>query len=296
MPKENTHLWFANEVLQSYPDHQLVRDVSGHIGRFYLGSFIPDTFFYASTERLVGISETLHGKNNTPTNEAVITVLDHAGGMHDIAFILGYVTHCALDIVFHPVINAIAGDYYDEDPAQRSRSVYLHRWIETCLDDRLGNRLRIYRLTRPALVKDLAYEDFIVSKFHAPSTALRRTLSRQLLFNRLFASRRAYAVFKLLHGLGALRSRELLSLFYGDVKNGCEGLGEPTACFGVQTGAEFLPPDPDILFSRARGKALAMMRAAYGFAKGSVSEEQLLEAIPGENLGTGELPSRLGRS
>jgi len=27
-----------------------------------------------------------------------------------------------------------------------------------------------------------------------------------------------------------------------------------------------------------------------------VSEEQLLEAIPGENLGTGELPSRLGRS
>lgn len=290
MPKENTHLRFAHEVLHSCPDPRMLRDVSGRISHYYLGSFIPDTFFYASRESLVDISEVLHGKGGTLTNEAVISVLDHARDARDIAFILGYITHCALDIVFHPVVNALAGDYYDKDPAKRSRSAYLHRRIETCLDIRTGNRLRIYDLTRPGLIRGLAYEDFIHTRFAAPKQSLRRTLLRQLLFNRLFASPAAYAAVSLLFGLGVLHARETLSLFYSNVKNGNTCIQEPITYSESGTGTE-RQVYPSMLFTRARDKALAMMLAAYGYTRGSVSLEQLLEAIPGENLSTGEIPS-----
>ncbi len=289
MPKENTHLWFAQETLHHVPDPQLLRDVSGHMGRYYLGSFIPDTFFYASDSALSDISETLHGKNGAPTNEAVLSVLDQARGMHDIAFALGYVTHCALDIVFHPVINALAGNYYDEDPVQRSRSAYLHRRIETCLDVRINNRLRIYRLTSPGLVRGLAYEDFISGRFSASRRALEITLFKQLLINRLFASRAAYAAIRLFYGLGILRHQEVLSLFYANVGDGIDCLQDPVSYYDGKTRSE-KSVSLDTLFARALDKALDMMLAAYGYARGSVSREQLLDAIPGASLSTGEIP------
>ncbi len=290
MPKENTHLWFAQETLHHVPDPQLLRDVSGHMGRYYLGSFIPDTFFYASDRALSGISETLHGKDRALTNEAVLSVLDHARGMHDVAFALGYVTHCALDIVFHPVVNALAGDYYDEDPVRRSRSAYLHRRIETCIDMCIDNRLRIYRLTSPGIIRGLAYEDFIVSRFSVSRRALVITLFKQLLVNRLFASRTAYAAVRLLYGLGIVHQQEVLSLFYADVgrSDGC--LQDPLSCYDGKTHSGKRMP-LNTLFARAREMALAMMLTAYGYVRGSVSREQLLDAIPGASLSTGEVPA-----
>jgi hypothetical protein len=289
MPKENTHLWFAHEVLHHCPDPRLLRDVSENVRSYYLGSFIPDTFFYASGNSLTDISEILHGKNNTPTNEAVISVLDHARSIRDIAFILGYTTHCALDIVFHPVVNALAGNYYDNDPVQRSRSVYQHRHIETCLDDRIGNRLRIHRLTRPGLVRGLAYEDFICRRFAAPRHSLRRTLSRQLMFNRMFTSPAAYAAVRSLYRLGILPSREILPLFYPNQRHDTSCIQNPIVYFDTKTGAE-RQVHLEALFTRARSKALTMMLAAYGFFRGTDSRKHLLEAIPGENLSTGEVP------
>ena len=291
MPKENTHLWFAQETLHHVPDPQLLRKVSGHVGRYYLGSFIPDTFFYASDGALSEISETLHGKGGAPTNEAVLSVLDHARGMHDIAFALGYVTHCALDIVFHPVVNALAGDYYDEDPVQRSRSAYLHRRIETCLDVHIGNRLRIYRLTSPGLIRGLAYEDFISTRFSTSRRALEITLFKQLMLNRLFASRAAYAATRLLYGLDIVHHQEVLSLFYADVGSDDGCMQDPLSCYDGKIRSQE-SVSLNTLFARARDEALSMMLAAYGYARGSVSREKLLDAIPGASLSTGEVPSR----
>jgi len=294
MPKENTHLWFAQETLHHIPDRQLLRDISGHLGCYYLGSFIPDTFFYASGQTLSDISEILHGKDGALTNEAVLSVLENACGMRDIAFVLGYVSHCALDIAFHPVVNALAGDYYDKDPVQRSRSAYLHRRIETCLDKRINNRLRIYRLTSPGLVRGLAYEDFIIRRFSASGRALERMLFKQLFINRLFESRAVYTMLRLSYGLGILRHQEVLSLFYADVGDSACCLQDPITYYDSNARSE-KQVSLDALFTRARDTALAMMLAAYGYARGSVSREQLLNAIPGASLSTGEIPSRPAR-
>ena len=176
-----------------------------------------DTFFYASKKPLME-SRVLHGKDGSPTNEAVLNVLDQGCTPRDLAFVLGYLTHCALDIVFHPAINALAGDYYDSDPLRRRSSVYLHRQLETSLDARTGNTLRIHRLTRPGLVEGLAYERFICRRFSAPPGSLKATLFRQLLFNRLFESTAAYAVARLLARVNAPGVFELLALFYPNLR------------------------------------------------------------------------------
>jgi hypothetical protein len=293
MPKENTHLMFAHEVLDHCSDARLLRDACAHMDHYRLGSFIPDTFFYASTKPLKEISEVLHGKDGAPTNEAILDVLDQGCGPFDLAFALGYLTHCALDIVFHPVINALAGDYYDSDPEKRRSSVYLHRHLETSLDARTGNTARIHRLARPGLVKGLAYERFIRRRFSAPQGSLKTALSRQLLLNRFFESAAAYAAARILSRLGASGAYETLALFYPNLRRDTTRITETITFFDPGTSAERQVTLRE-LFSRARNKALGMMTAAAGYARGEISRQDLIEAVPGENLSTGEVPGRPG--
>jgi hypothetical protein len=289
MPKENTHLWFARRLLDYIPGTQMLKDVSAHIDRYHLGSFIPDTFFY-SPERSVGeVSEIIHGKDNKPTNTIIIRVLEEAKGMADVAFILGYISHCALDITFHPIVNSLSGDYYDDNPQQRQEAVYLHRHIETCIDDLIGNPLRIYRLVRASMLTGLVFEDIIFKEHSLPAQKQERTLSRQLLANRLFASSSAYALAKFLHRSGIVKSKELLSLFYGNAReHPC--IQDQVSYVDINTGLE-KTEHLSAVFARARIKALGMMEAAWGYAHGTITRERLLEIIPGESLSTGEIPA-----
>ena len=45
----------------------------------------------------------------------------------DLVFALGLITHCASDIVFHPVIHYLSGNYYDKDNKRREKAIY-HRY------------------------------------------------------------------------------------------------------------------------------------------------------------------------
>ena len=48
--------------------------------------------------------------------------------------LIGMLTHSAADSCFHPLVYQETGNYYDPDPAQRTRAVQLHRRFETMLD------------------------------------------------------------------------------------------------------------------------------------------------------------------
>jgi hypothetical protein len=289
VPKENTHLWFAHDLLDYLPEASLRGDISQGIDEYHLGSFIPDTFFYSPEKSIENISEVIHGKAGSPTNTIILRVLDEAKTGRDIAFILGYITHCALDIVFHPVINSLSGDYYDENPLEREKAVYLHRHIETCIDVEIKNPMRIYRLVRSRTMKGLVFEDIVSRGFSVPIVRIRSTLARQLLLNRLFASVPVFRVMNFAHGLGIVKTREFLSLFYGSALYEGPSIQDPIRYHALETGAELVTSLAE-LFARAREKALRMMEAAYGYFKGTVSRERLIEEIPGENLSTGEIP------
>ena len=289
MPKENTHLWFAHGLLDFVPETRMLKDVSAHIGQYHLGSIIPDTFFYSSDKSVGEISEIIHGKDSSPTNKIIIRVLDEAKGMSDVAFILGYISHCALDITFHPMVNSLSGNYYNEDPLERHEAVYLHRHIETCIDALIQNPLRIYRLVRVSLLSGLVFEDIIQKEHSVPPQKQERTLSRQLLANRLFASGGAFMLAKFLHNVGIIQSKEPLSLFYGNARE-YRCIENSVSYTDIKTGIGKTEQLSEF-FARARIKALGMMEAAWGYAHGTITRERLLEMIPGENLSTGELPA-----
>jgi hypothetical protein len=54
-----------------------------------------------------------------------------------ISFVLGYICHCAVDIVTHPYIFFISGDYYNKDPKISSMAQYNHMRVEFELDSLL---------------------------------------------------------------------------------------------------------------------------------------------------------------
>jgi hypothetical protein len=51
-----------------------------------------------------------------------------------LAFVCGFLTHVALDTVFHPCIYYLSGNYYHECPEERAMSTTRHRIIESWLD------------------------------------------------------------------------------------------------------------------------------------------------------------------
>jgi hypothetical protein len=269
----------------------MLQGISANIAHYYLGSIIPDTFYYASRTSIETISEIIHGKDGVPTNVMILAVLDQAKGPEDIAFILGYITHCALDITFHPMVDSLSGDYYDDDPSRRENAQAVHRGLETCIDIRIRNSLRIFRLVSPRLLRGLAFESIVSRDFAVTPGRIESTLQKQILSNRMFASPVAYRIAASLNSLGILKSRSFLPLFYADVRDPDACIPDPVRYRDSATGTE-LVESLSALFARARTKALPMMEAAWGYSEGSVSREKLVQFIPGENLSTGKVPEK----
>jgi hypothetical protein len=286
MAKENTHILFAHTVLDHFRETDIIREISAHIDYYYLGSIIPDTFYYSSDNSVKAVSETLHGKNGNLTNTYIFKVLDGSGSMNDIAFILGYITHCALDITVHPVIYYLTGNYYDSEPERRHHTVYLHRLIETCLDEYLDNPLRIYDLVHTSLLKGLIFENIIHHDFSISTAVIRRTLKKQLFSNRLFTNTLVYRCADILNNCRLIKGTDYLGLFYRHAQTHNNCLSDPIAYRDIITGVQKASSIKDLM-NKARKKAVEMMMAAYDYSQGNISKDQLSGAVPGESLDTG---------
>lgn len=284
MPKENTHAAFAYSILDNC-EATLKRRLSEHLGPYLLGSVSPDTFYYSPYPT---VSERLHGKAGNPTNEALPDLLKNPRNMRDAAFVCGYLTHCALDITFHPVIYFLSGNYYDPDARHRARAVYLHRHLETCLDVALGNRLRIHALLKPCLVDGLAFETYVADVFSVPKAAVSRAYRIQLLYNRAFASRAAWSLASGLQAIGLMHDPGIRGLFYGDCRHDSLDLFSGHIVHrDLINGQEHVSTTAGLMRA-ARDKAMLMIRAAWAYVQGDMPMPELLRAIPGESLDTGK--------
>lgn len=287
MPKENTHIFFAYDVLSSLADPALREHLSAHLPTFLLGSIIPDTFYYSPHET---ISDTLHGKDGNTTNSLLPGMIDPKGLSRDLAFTCGYLTHCALDIVFHPCVYYLSGNYYDPDPHKRTQAVYQHRHIETCLDVYLSNPYRIHTVLDGTLIEGLRFEQIIAREFRVDVTTIRQALKKQLLFNRLFASKTAFRILQLLHRLHVVKDDTIVGLFYGICRIDPYPLDGAIRFKDLVSGEEQARTVPDLLHIAAT-KAVDMIQHAWRYAQGEITTADLFQAVPGESLDTGRLHS-----
>ena len=285
MPKENTHIFFASELLRGLAHAELRHMLESRREYFFLGAIIPDTMYYSKRE---DISDTLHGKSGNLTNGIILDMLEQAEDERDLAFCCGYISHCALDITFHPMVYYLSGDYHDPDPDRCQHAVYLHRHIETCLDVFINNPMRMHELLQCSLMEGLAFEKIVSQSFSISIQEIRRALHTQFLMNRLFTSRAGYVIFVFLCRLGLIRDWPYKSLFYANIKH------EAGIDFSMLNYQDILTGEErqttlQKLFEQAASMANAMLTQAYAYTRGAISREELIQAIPGKSLNTGML-------
>lgn len=114
-----------------------------------VGTIAPDIFYYYHVLSLFRTSKAqiwgdLHHHRNVA--ELVCNFLDLIQDVEEeisrsklIAFTYGYICHCAVDVITHPYIFYISGDYYNEDPDIAFLAQINHLKVEFALDSYLLN-------------------------------------------------------------------------------------------------------------------------------------------------------------
>ncbi len=146
MPREYVH-WEIFEgiraALNAAPETAPLGEVlTKYRALSYLGAMGPDAPYYY---RLGGthfeeIAERLHGSSGEDTFDFLRRAGDSIAQLANedreaaTAFLIGYLTHCIVDMHFHPVIYYFTGDYYARDKTARAAARKRHRAWEVHLD------------------------------------------------------------------------------------------------------------------------------------------------------------------
>lgn len=141
MPREIAHFIAADRLVLSLSSvRKLVEQIEYGRDILFLGAISADSPYYfpfGKSPELV--AELIHGRQGEDTFQ-ILRILKQSCCGESLknkyldVFILGFLSHVLLDVAVHPFVNMLSGDYYDDDPVERSRAVTMHRRLETDLD------------------------------------------------------------------------------------------------------------------------------------------------------------------
>lgn len=141
MPKEITHWAVAKKAASLAPEPYLRRIIHDNMNLYITGALAVDSPSYAvigvDKELFTRAGDRLHAMSGENPFAAVLRVPAIATGVDEdraMAFTLGALTHVIADMVFHPMIFHLTGDYHDPDRGRRKKAVTLHRLLETWID------------------------------------------------------------------------------------------------------------------------------------------------------------------
>ncbi len=290
MPKENTHILIAEKVLGGIGNKKVLTIISSNHREYQLGSFFPDMFFYSF--RYIYIARMLHGNRGEKTNDIVFLLLEglkKSPSDKDLAFMFGYLCHCAADIVFHPAVFYLSGNYGDDDDENIGQVRYMHNRIETYIDKSLGHGFSANKTTSvsqldrlqaiPKLAGMLGMEEKALKKIS------RKCLRRELLVNMISKSWLAYKCVRLITGLGLLKKKGELGIFYPDVMDQ-KILPDKFVYRHPVTGKNHSATINGLVEDSVSLSA-RYISAAYDFYIGKASREECEKIIPGASLESG---------
>lgn len=286
MPKENTHLWFAQTLISAFGPAEELCFIREEQLFFFLGSIIPDAFFYHHRSRARRMAQVLHGSdpewgNRTPAH--LVRLAGESKMFRDKAFVLGYLSHLALDRVFHPVVHVLSGKR--EGQASSHQTVARHRLVETALDRVVNQTCFFHRIIQPRIGDHVQPLQTLATKVGLGSKDVRRALTIQHLANRLILGRGAHGILTFLDRLPFWDLSALRNLCYAQVDQEpafAEGgqvvsSGNPGADKGLRAVRRINWPR---LFVRSKEDALSMFRACAEYWRGEMSEGVLEDALP----------------
>lgn len=285
MPKVNTHLYFAKNIKNN--NEKLSRVIDKYSNYFYLGSIMPDVFYYSKNEEITKVSDIIHGKDGTPTNKLVFDLLNTAKENKDeelLAFIFGFITHCYLDIVFHPIIFYFTGNYYDQDAQKRKTAFYRHNRMEVYLDQRISKEFYFNKLINSELFNNNLIS--ILSKsLNIPKKETASSFKRHYFFNSIFHIKFIFKILLFLNKIYILNNEEKLVFFYEDLHND-EKIKEEIIYRDLFTG-EVLKTNLNELLNISNLRTNRALISAYKYYNGEEARGQAEINIAGESLDTG---------
>jgi len=225
LPKENTHLFFADRLVRQFPDPDIRLLLQDNRHAFFLGAVLPDAFFYHPRKDVVAVSRRLHGMGDTPGDitGAFILGARKDNTLPDLAFAMGYLSHCFLDMAFHPTVRMLTGDYNDPDSDNRRTARYRHRLIETALDRQINTGCRVDRMIALGHLSGLASMRILSERTGVARKRLQRAYILQHRANSLFQKKWAYRVVRILQETGKPDLKIILPLFYAHLDvDACE--------------------------------------------------------------------------
>jgi Zinc dependent phospholipase C len=289
LPKENTHIYLANRIIETIPCDTTRGLMRANYDFLCLGSVVADTFFYSSCSEVMEISERLHGKEGEKTNELAFHLLELA--MNDrseslLSLALGYISHCVFDMIFHPVIYYLAGNYYDDDPSKRDSAVYEHRLLETRLDVHLNDRFHIHNILREDDTNHHEVMGIFAAKYNVEKEELIRAYRKQLRGNRHFKSQFTYKLIYLLNKYKIKKYEQILPLFYGHLQRDFRELKLTFEIRDIIDGRT-MRWSLDELLESAREEGIRRIETAVDYFYGRIDKIAAMEVIRGESLDTG---------
>ena len=289
MAYENTHLWAADAVKEQITNDALRELINSSIDYYYFGAVFPDTFSFSHDKKISDISNFLHGETGTPANGVVFDVLDrtnHARDKKNLAFICGFLTHFAIDIVFHPVVVYFSGYKPKSSPREASKSSYLHWHYETYIDKRFNNEFYLNRIIKPTVVQDLV----VASILNISEQIILDCLKKQIAYFKRTHSRLIYMTYRMLSKIG-LVEKKYLGGFYANLKVDPTRLPENLRYKDIISG-ENKEATMDGLMDQGIKMGVKMIESAYDYYCSKISRQVCKNTIAGNNLDTG----RIGKS
>ncbi len=285
MVKEDTHLFFAEKVLArlSPRSRKLVKEQRAY---YDLGSVLPDAFFY--WKRTAPVGDVVHGKAGELTNNVIFSVLDRLKKEpHDrtLALLYGYLTHVAFDSVFHPVIHYFSGAYDDSEKRKRLRARYLHRQLETALQQRFAGMLLPQR-SELSLIDDTLFPEAFAEEYNVPKEWLRKALRKQKRFFLTSNNPFIYSLYRVFARLG-LADWSQLSSSYRNLAYETYALNERFTYQEPFTG-ELNKTTIKDLVEEGLKRSLAYIMTAERYVSGAISKKQAMQVIDGVSLDSGK--------
>jgi len=261
MPATLFHIYTAEKIAQAANIPKS--------NEYLLGSIAPDCFFF--DHRYVKLSRILHGSQGQDTAGIVFELLENAKTEADLAFTLGYLAHCATDMVWHPMI------YYFSGKSHGERIVRRHHKIETALE----MHAKDVALPNPDLTKIEELGVFARLLQDDAYTIMTKLLKRQLRLQKVFRSDAWYQVAKILKPVFN-PAPGFLGLFHKEAL----GLPEPLVYKDPITGKQ-INTGFDELLTINIGKGQQMLYAANKYSKNQITKKSCQAVLKGESLMTG---------
>ena len=285
MAYENTHLWAADNVLGRIKDSVLKEHLTDSIDDYYFGAVFPDTLSYSKDKKIREIADFLHGEAGSPSNRVVFDMLDRAKDTRDrknLAFICGFLTHCAMDIVLHPIVVYFSGYKPGNNRRQTSESAYLHWHYETYLDKRFNNVFFVDRLINPAAARNPA----VASVLNLSEQIIFESLERQISFLKRTHHRLFYMVFRMLNKIRFIE-KKYLGGFYANLDIDHRRLPENLQYKDIISG-DSKEVSLEDLMDEGIELGLKMVGCAYNYYCGKISRQICESTVVGNSLDTGQ--------